>query len=1280
MNKNTIHNFNLLIKNSTSTQSSEELTKTIIKELAEVSKEINEQKDIVQLWQEQNVLNTVMNNTLDSAEEGAFDTNAAIKTGSSFSTTSSAPSKFNASIGGGVADTTERTTTSSFASVNTTLPVSEAENGIMNTSTNQIYNSIDTNQMLTFPQTDNNEPSVEIVKAEIKKKLDQAKEANDVEAIQYWTRISNAFEKDAVVADFYNKPDEMLFTEMYTALKQSRSSLEIKNFNWESVRKRMIEAIDANILKGEISKENKNRWETIKKQLIDDKTNIANLFEQYDELFLLLKEVEGLEALPNSITIRTKTKVYPNLSADKTYPSIGTEDVYVFLKKISKQEVLGSGVNKGAVKIKNTNATSFIVGESLEFFLDESLLNQNSKKKEDINWVVYKDGKKLGTEFINEGTSFSYNFDKPGAYIIEAYGEKAGANKKAKANESGFVKVNIIAQEIQISALSGAKGEFVRPFTEEKMFKVSLKNTTVKTLNPLKLYYQIETAITGKTNVITEERELDPSGIIKLAMPDSGTYKIKVVSKDQYGLFKESKTSVIKNEVMSIGLAAEETNSIFLSGIPNQKITLEAKTFKINPATDEEKEDVRWMIYDSNNKPYLVSQNDLITEGRDPKKSYLHKWKEFSIPIPQKQGYYTVEAFSNRQKGVQSGATFKIEVKQPEITEAYWTWRGGSKKTSSGFSGENNYIKALIPRYENQKVRVYFYLDNVKTNHYIDVKTNAKGEIFNKIKFDASFQNAIGFQNRKNAKIGFKLLGIQNSKPYPFKSSANYEADTTLSVTTEKKIVDIYFTYGGVRVGKENEVPFGKNGATVTIVAKTQNMVGDEIELKAHKREKSPSFIGKARVESEGVATTSFLLKNLDKKLKIGTKIEYYAGVEGYPTKHLDHKNKVLVMIVGEGKVSDKFDENDPQLVWGAKVSKEFRVKVVKICKELWPNNTLEMANGLMAVMNRETGDTFAPHRIEGKKLIPKEQLTKDSFNSYDEKGNRSSLAVGLIQFTQKALTDMGDYKGGGFDELHTLKLKYANMTQLEQLEKVKKYMKTVATLPTKPEDIYLAVFAPAFVGKKLDDTMYELGTRAYNKNASLDVDTTKNGIQLKELLDAYYENYNNGKYTRNIWHNPLDKMELRGWYSTWRPEDSKHGVIPTRNTGKHDGLDLYATVETPVFACVDGVRVEVGPSPSTTYGNTVTIMGYYSGKLYYFFYAHLSKVFIEIGEKVQAGKIIGQTGKTGSTASSLLPKQCHLHFEVRKSSASQGAAIDPFNVITELKNINMNPNPENQK
>ena len=50
MNKNTIHNFNLSIKNNTSLQSPEDLTKAFIKELAEVSKEMSQQKDITQIW------------------------------------------------------------------------------------------------------------------------------------------------------------------------------------------------------------------------------------------------------------------------------------------------------------------------------------------------------------------------------------------------------------------------------------------------------------------------------------------------------------------------------------------------------------------------------------------------------------------------------------------------------------------------------------------------------------------------------------------------------------------------------------------------------------------------------------------------------------------------------------------------------------------------------------------------------------------------------------------------------------------------------------------------------------------------------------------------------------------------------------------------------------------------------------------------------------------------------------------------------------------------------
>jgi len=1302
MSKNVIHNFNLSIKNSADIKSSEHLTETIIKELAKVSKEMSQQKDIVQLWQEQNnqTATAILNNSTASAEGGAIDTSAGtmqnpmqsisntpsaleVRQDSNFSTGIGESGLFStsttASIEGGAADNTLRTDMSSSVSTGITPSIIRDQDF-----SNQVYSGISAQQNLMVPeslQVNSNEPSIEVIKAEVKKKLDAAVIENDTESIKYWTSISKAFDEGATVFDFDGKPDHVLFSQMYAELKQQNSSaIAVQNFKWEVVREKMIKAIDANILKGSISNDSKKRWEIIKDQLSNEKINVANLFERYDELFLLLKEVEGLDNLPTTITIITKTKIYPNLSADKLYAEIGKEAIYGRLKQIIDTSLNGSGVNKGAVKIKNTKQTSFIIGESLEFFVDEAFINQMNNQKENINWVVYNNDTKKENVFKNEGTSFSYNFDMPGTYRIDAYGKSYTVNQKKSAKTATFIELKIITQEIVITPPANAASESIRPFSEEKNFKVSLKNTAVKMLNPLKLYYHVESTTADKITKISDEQELDSSSIIKLAMPDLGTYKIKVFSKDQYALVKEFKTSVIKNEVTSIGLAQDTpNNNVFLLGIPNSKITLEAKKFKINPSTDAEKEDVRWMIYDSNNKPYLTPESVLFTNRTDPQKAYIHKWKSFSIPIPQKPGHYTVEAFSDRQKGDKAKCVYKMEVKHPEVTEVYWTWSGGSKKETSGFTGESNYIKAQIPHYENQTVRVYFYLNNAKTSHYIDVKTNGKGEIFEEVKFDAGFQKAIGFTNGKNAKVGFKLLGIQNSKPYPFKIPANYKSDTVLSVTIDTKILDVYFMYDGIRVRPEDEVPFGKNGAIVTIVAKTQNLVGQEIELTAHKVGEKPSFSNKARVNSEGVATISFTLMNLNKKLKNGSQIKYYAGVEGYSTKHLT--DKLLTMVVGDGNINkgEIIDEDDPQLIWGAKVNKDFRVKVVQICKELWPKNTLEMANGLMAVMYRETGGNFAPNQIEGKSLISKEQINKKTFEKYIN-GKKYSRAVGLIQFTQNALTSMGEYTGGGHDVLNELKVQYANMTQLEQLVKVKIYMEKVKTLPVIHEDIYVAVFAPYHVGKGLDKTMYELGTVDYSQNANLDIDKEKNGIQMRELITEYYTSLHDGEYGRNIWRNPLDKMELRGWYSTWRPEDSNDGIVPTRTAGKHDGLDLYAPVGTPIFACVDGIRVRVGPNPSSTYGNTITIKGFYNGKEYYFFYAHLSETFIKIGEKVKAGKKIGLTGKTGN-ARDLLAKQTHLHFEVRNSSASQGASVKPFKTISELKDsVNINPNKENQK
>ena len=931
MTKNAIHNFNLSIKNSADIKSSEHLTEAILKELAKVSKEMSQQKDIEQVWQEQQTLNTtaIVNNSGTSIGEGATNTTAeksekqiavsntssvaegiitnfTVSTGGGtngtpelIGTTSSVSetrtSTSSASVGEGVADTIGGMTMSSPASANTTSPISGAEDNASNLSDSimaQTYASVAAQQTLTVPsilQANSGEPTIEAVKAEIKKKLAVAIIANDSVAIGYWASISKAFDEGATVQAFDGQPNNMLFTEMYVMLKKSNSVIQSQNFNWESVRKKMIGSIDSNILNGKISKGSKSRWELIKKQLNDDSINVANLFEQYDELFLLLKEVEGLDSLPNTITITTKTKIYPNLSADNLYANIGKDAVYVFLKEINNEEVQGSAVNKGAVKIKNTEATSFIVGESLEFFLDENFIKQNIFQKQNINWVVYNSKKKndKGTIFINEGTSFSYNFDTAGTYKVEAYGNKPGANTKKNVRLSAFVELKIVVQEIVITSSGITKDGLTRASTKEQLFKVSLKNPEIKTLNPLKLYYQVESKTANKITVISEEQELDSTGIVKFSMLNLGEYCIKICSKDQYNLSKEHSINVIKNFVSSIDKVKDNIeNDVYLYNKTNRNAIFKTKTFKIDPATPQEKENVKWLVYDKKGNLYVPDGLKIQIENNDAEKPYLFKGESFIFPIPKKEGEFTVEAYSNIKQGFKSKSARKIEVKHPQVIEAFWTYNDGNKKKTSGFTGEINHIKANIPGYVNQPVRIKFFLNDSKVaNYYNDTKTNANGEINKILKFDANLQKHFGIKNGKTAKIRFELEGIQNgNEPYLFKQNTNVYNEAILNVTTGVKITDAYFMYDGNRVNPFIQVPYG---AKVTGVVKTLNMVGKEVKLKIYKDVHHAKHIAKAIVDAEGVATINFAL---DKKWKeitplLGLTDMFYIGMEGVESK-----------------------------------------------------------------------------------------------------------------------------------------------------------------------------------------------------------------------------------------------------------------------------------------------------------------------------------------------------------------------------------------------------------
>ncbi len=96
-----------------------------------------------------------------------------------------------------------------------------------------------------------------------------------------------------------------------------------------------------------------------------------------------------------------------------------------------------------------------------------------------------------------------------------------------------------------------------------------------------------------------------------------------------------------------------------------------------------------------------------------------------------------------------------------------------------------------------------------------------------------------------------------------------------------------------------------------------------------------------------------------------------------------------------------------------------------------------------------------------------------------------------------------------------------------------------------------------------------------------------------------------------------------------------------------HYGMDFTAATGTDVFAT--GIGVVKSASRETGYGNTVVID---HGFGYETYYAHLSRINVQVGQKVNRGDIIGFVGSTGTSTAP------HLHYEVSKN----GVKVNPQN------------------
>lgn len=104
-------------------------------------------------------------------------------------------------------------------------------------------------------------------------------------------------------------------------------------------------------------------------------------------------------------------------------------------------------------------------------------------------------------------------------------------------------------------------------------------------------------------------------------------------------------------------------------------------------------------------------------------------------------------------------------------------------------------------------------------------------------------------------------------------------------------------------------------------------------------------------------------------------------------------------------------------------------------------------------------------------------------------------------------------------------------------------------------------------------------------------------------------------------------------------------GIVSNTFSAEHSGIDIISRPDNLIVSPARGIVIESGWRRDL--GNTVKIShgGYFST-----IYAHLNRIYVNLGDHVTRGKTIGTLGNTGNSTGP------HLHYEIYYGSA----AIDP--------------------
>lgn len=183
---------------------------------------------------------------------------------------------------------------------------------------------------------------------------------------------------------------------------------------------------------------------------------------------------------------------------------------------------------------------------------------------------------------------------------------------------------------------------------------------------------------------------------------------------------------------------------------------------------------------------------------------------------------------------------------------------------------------------------------------------------------------------------------------------------------------------------------------------------------------------------------------------------------------------------------------------------------------------------------------------------------------------------------------------------------------------------------------------------QKLDLSIVEKYTEKEEEIQTTDLEVAKKDLQTK-VVQEIEEKEKQKKEEERIHSMP----EINGVKLAFTPVagtlTSRYGVSSRIRSSNHTGLDIATATGTPIKVVADGTITHA--SYQGSYGNLVKVN---HGNGLETWYAHTSKMYVSVGQKVKAGDTIAAVGSTGNSTGS------HLHLEIRIN----GQHVNPQNYL----------------